>query len=248
MSTAWLILLSVYALYAIFLVFYILNLFKRMSFLNDDKIKFNDDLPGFTRKDFSKWSRFHFYVGALILLPIRSLMIFPTILFTYIILKVLSLLFCTFNYKGKLNPCFKFLCTLVVTCACRFILFASGFYWISYNRKTPQAINSLYFENLGEVKHANIICNHTSWIDIFFFLSQPKSVGFISNKQVKDYFLIGTIAQIIQCVFVDRKNSESRKKCFVDLKNRTKNIKSSPKGSVFFKQYEFYLINKFIMY
>ena len=231
MIQAWIIFLSVYAVYALFLICYIRKLFKKMSFLNDDKVKYNDDLPGFTRKDYSKWSKIHFYIGALFLLPIRCIIVFPSIVLGYVILKILSIIFCTFKYNGRMNRCFKMSSSFVVTCLCRFFMFVCGFYWITFNKKKPQLENTLYFENLGEVKYANIICNHTSWADIFFFLAQPRSVGFISNKDLKSYCFVGPIAQIIQCVFVDRKNKESRKKCFEDLEERTKNIKKNPQGN-----------------
>lgn len=107
----------------------------------------------------------------------------------------------------------------------------NGLFWIKYKCITPKPYNLTYFEDKGEVPYANIICNHTTWEDIFFFLTIPKTVGFISNKGVIKYPIIGMVAKMIQCIFVDRSNPESKAKCFDDMKKRAENIKKDPKGN-----------------
>ena len=235
MSLPLIICLSIYGLYAILMLIFVTRFIKRMSFLKNEKIISHSEMRGFTRADYSKWSCFHFYIGSLILLPLRACIMFPLIFLTYIILKIFSFLFCTYRYETKLNKCFKFICNALITIICRINLFVMGFYWLSREIKKPKLSNLEYFDDVGEVNYANIVSNHTSWIDIFFFLAQPKSIGFISNMKVKNYFFIGFISQLIQCVFVDRQNKESRSKCFTDLMERANKIKKNPQCKIYIK-------------
>ena len=146
-------------------------------------------------------------------------------------------MFCTFDFSKGINPCHKFLSNILIVIACRLLLFFGGILWISYKKQKPRDYNLEYFNNVGEVPHAVYVSNHVTWSDIVFFLAHPKSFGFISNSSVKDFCFVGKIAQLIQCIFVDRRSQDSKKKCFDDIKQRTENIKKNPKG-------EFYYLKK----
>jgi 1-acyl-sn-glycerol-3-phosphate acyltransferase len=87
---------------------------------------------------------------------------------------------------------------------------------------------------MPESKHAIIISNHMSFMDIFYFLSQSRPVCFVSNHLVIKYPLVGKIAQIIQCVFVNRKEKESKIKCLNDLKERAENLRQLPDSNLFY--------------
>lgn len=50
---------------------------------------------------------------------------------------------------------------------------------------------------------STIISNHTSWLDIIFFLSQELP-SFVSNAGVKKIPMVSKIAILIQCIFVNR--------------------------------------------
>lgn len=54
------------------------------------------------------------------------------------------------------------------------------------------------------------IANHRSYIDIPLLLSLVRTT-FLAKKEVRDYPAVGTGAEIIQCVFVDRKDKASRR-------------------------------------
>ena len=151
-----------------------------------------------------------------------------------LLLFIFSFCCCTFSYSGKINTGFKNMGNILIIFFVRLMMLINGLFWINYKYITPKPYNLEYFETLGELPYASIITNHTTWQDIFFFLAMPKAVGFISNKGVIKYPIVGIIAQMIQCIFVDRSSPESKAKCFDDLKQRAKNIKKDKKGKTLF--------------
>lgn len=228
---AWLaIFLVLYILYAIFMICYISRMFKRLSYLAKPEVRQSEEFPGFTRDDYKDWSRLHFTVGAIFLLPVRALITFPLFAIGLLFLFFSSFVCCTFSYS-KINLGFKRLSNFIIISFTRVLMLINGLYCIDYKYVTPKPHNVSYFDNVGEVPYASIICNHTTWKDIFFFLSQPKSVGFISNKSVKKYPIVGSVAKMLQCIFVDRKNPDSTTKCLNDLKHRIRQIKEKPKSN-----------------
>ena len=112
----------------------------------------------------------------------------------------------------------------------RIILFLWGYFYIQYKKQEIDISLYPYFELIDDVKEATVICNHTAFVDIMFFLAQSRPVCFISNEAVKNYPFVGIIAKTIQCVFVNRISKESRAKCFEDLKERVKNAQENPKS------------------
>lgn len=221
------IFLFIYGLYIVFISCYMSRLFKRLSYLSKPEVTNSEEFPGFTRDDYKNWSRFHFTIGAIFLVPIRTLITFPLIFIGTVSLFISSFLCCNFSFS-KINLGFKWLSNWILIIIVRSLMFVNGIYKINHKFVTPKAHNMTYFEDVGEVPYASIICNHTSFVDIYFFLSQPKSVGFISNAGVKKYPFVGQIAQMLQCIFVDRKNPNSTTKCLNDLKERAQKIKNSP--------------------
>jgi hypothetical protein len=226
------IFLAIYVIYAIFIACYMNRLFKRFSYLSKPEIRQSEEFPGFTRDDYKDWSKFHFTVGAIFLFPFRMLLTFFLMGFGLCILFICSFFCCTFSYSKKISKGFKVLSNTIIVIFVRVFMLINGLFWIEYTYVDPKPYNIEYFEHLGEVANASIICNHTTWEDIFFFLAQPKSVGFISNSSVKKIPVVGQVAQIIQCIFVDRKDPESKKKCLEDLRTRAKNIKSDIKSII----------------
>jgi lyso-ornithine lipid O-acyltransferase len=57
----------------------------------------------------------------------------------------------------------------------------------------------------GESKHALLISNHLSWLDIVV-LGSIKPLRFVSKKEVESWFLFGFLAKLQQTIFVDRDN------------------------------------------
>jgi lysophosphatidylcholine acyltransferase/lyso-PAF acetyltransferase len=170
------------------------------------------------------------FIVAMTLLPLRLILAGIWILLLVVFLKLFSLLFCVFDFKKKQNCLFRFLSIGLLTMACRAGLLALGFHWLSYKKRTPNKSNTEYFTNNGNVKNSVIICNHTSYLDILFFLAHPTPVGFISNHNVKKYPIWGYCAQLIQCLFVNRRDKDSRKQCLEDLKKRCDDILYYPRS------------------
>ena len=232
-STGLIIGISVYFIYSLIMLISVMRIYSKLSFMSKIEITHSTEFPGFTRNDYSKWSKCQLYLGAFFLLPIRLVSVILLLIIIYILQIILSILFCNFTFKNGINRCHKFLANFFTAFACRCILFLAGFYWISYKTQKPREYNTEYFENLGEVPYTTYISNHISWIDIVFYLAHPKSFGFISNHKVKDFCFVGAIATIIQCIFVDRSSKQSKQQCFVDLKERIENIKQNPTGKFF---------------
>ena len=194
------------------------SLFKKYSFLKKPETINNKDYPAFTRNDYSKWDRTTFFLCGVFLLPIRVFVCLFCIVFATMILKFLVFIFQIKDFSKPQPPLFIKLCKITLSKLSRLILITWGYYWISYKKKKLNPENYPYFEIIEDTKNATIVCNHTAFIDIFFFLSQNRPVSFISKASVKNYPFIGIIANTIQCVYVDRIKKESRGKCLDDLK------------------------------
>jgi hypothetical protein len=243
MAVGFVIFVLIYVIYAILISIYMNRLFKRLSFLNNPEVTSSEDFPGFTRQDYKNWSKLHFTLGAIFLFPIRMLLTFSLMGIGLMVLYLVSLLCCTFSYSKKQSIGFIRISNFIIIVFCRLLMFINGLFCIDYKTVTPKPYNIGYFDDVGEVRHANIIVNHTTWEDIFFFLAQPKNVGFISHSGVKKYPIVGQVAHIIQSIFVDRTDPDSKKKCFEDMKKRAENIKTDPKRK-FFILLIFYLMKK----
>ena len=73
--------------------------------------------------------------------------------------------------------------------------------------------------DFNDKKYSLIICNHFGFYDVLInmFLHNP---GFIAKENVKDYFLIGGISKLINCLFVNREKESSRNEIFDKLYER----------------------------
>lgn len=56
-----------------------------------------------------------------------------------------------------------------------------------------------------------IVSNHVSILDISFFMRYV-SCGFVAQKEIRENFILGTVADIIGCIYVDRSCMETRSK------------------------------------
>jgi hypothetical protein len=96
-------------------------------------------------------------------------------------------------------------------------IFGLSLFIIGFRAKRVQRrYDEIYKKYLGsdyqssfDDNYSIIISNHFSWIEILYYL-QIYSPGFISKESVKNFPLIGTIASTIDCLFIDRTNSENR--------------------------------------
>ena len=216
-------------MWLLFLVLFINYIFEKYHFLKQTKRMSSFNLPAFSREDYPKWSKCSFILTGFLLAPIRIAGILKCILLIFIQLKILSWIFCVNDFSKAQSPMFLKLGKLTLRFYCRLILFLFGYWWIPSSKLEPCEENFEGLECLPESSKAVIVCNHVSFIDIFYLLSQDRPVCFVSNALVKDFPLVGMISRIMQCVFVERKSKESRAKCFSDMKSRIKNIAKQPK-------------------
>jgi 1-acyl-sn-glycerol-3-phosphate acyltransferase len=164
----------------------------------------------------------------LVLLPIRFVFALSSIVLAATILKVLSIFFKIKNFQDPQPEMFIRISKYTLRILGRVILFCWGYYRISHKVKKLDPSQLSYFNVIEDAKHATIVCNHTAFIDIFLFFCQERPVSFISNQAVQNYPLVGIIAKVIQCVFVNRINKESRSKCLEDLRKRAENVRRNP--------------------
>jgi 1-acyl-sn-glycerol-3-phosphate acyltransferase len=203
--------------------------------LKNTETQQNKQYAPFTRSDFAKWDKTTFLFCGLILLPIRIIVAFSSIVLAATILKINAVIFKIKDYQKPQPAVFIKICKITLRILGRLILFCWGYFRITHKTKKVNPSNASYFKIIEDVKHATIVCNHTAFIDIFLFFCQERPVSFISNQAVQDYPLVGIIAKTIQCVFVNRINKESRAKCLDDLKERAANIRKDPNSNLNFK-------------
>lgn len=64
-----------------------------------------------------------------------------------------------------------------------------------------------------------IVSNHVSILDISFFMRYV-SCGFVAQKEIRENFILGTVADIIGCIYVDRSCMETRSKAKYFIRER----------------------------
>ena len=215
-------------LWFLFLYFQINYLFDKYHFLKHTKKMASHNLPAFSRHDYAFWNKCSMICTGFFLAPIRIMIILNSILLIFIQLKILTYVYWVEDFSEAQSPGFVKLSKLTLRFYCRIILFMFGYWRLPKEKVKASKLNYPGLKLLPEKKKAMIVSNHVTFIDIFYFLSQEKQGCFISNALVKDYPLVGMIAQIIQCVFVERTSKESRAKCFDDLRKRVRVIDKRP--------------------
>ena len=222
--------LCMFALYMLWLRFFINSLFEKYAYFQKPECTDNPKYPAFTRSDYLLWSRCKLYLGGIFLLPIRCFFITGLILMGFLELLLISVIFRVKDFTQPQSSAFLRISKFFLRLNCRLILFFFGFYYIP-TRTIPSA-GSEYLRAGPDAPNAIIVSNHISFIDVFFFLSQARPVCFVSNQLVKGYPLVGLIAQIIQCVFVNRKVKESKINCLADIQRRSEHLAQNPKSRI----------------
>ena len=185
--------------------------------------------PMFRRTDVKKWRRWHFYPGAMTLLPIRAILLIVDMLLMVIILKFLTL--CHNFKKGPLkNGCLKSTVAGIVK--------INAYIWVAIcgHITSREKVDFDYSEYLGEdykmeykkgKKIPTMISNHVSWIDSQI-LFKYYSLAFIIAKIYKKIPVFSSLAQTIDSVFIDRGGSvEARQKIIDDIKERQEKIETT---------------------
>lgn len=90
-----------------------------------------------------------------------------------------------------------------------------------------EKVEKVYKKYLGEdydfsdEKYSLLISNHTGFFEIVTMMALF-SAGFISKKEIADYYWVGPIATAMHCLYVDRESEEARKLIFQQLAERQK--------------------------
>lgn len=227
------VLLSLYGAYALWALVYVCYLYKKLSFLSHSQITSNPKYPALNRTDYQHWNRFHFFLGAAIVFPIRIIMLMVVVIPVVLILRLCGCFCCVdISGKGPRKGCMLWFFTKLIQCAARMCLFIMGFYWITTKKIKPQLENVEGLDDWGNWPQAVMIGNHVTYTDGFFHVyNGPNS--FIAGHQLKEFPMFGFICKVIQFIFVDTRSKESRAKTFTMLEERIDNIGKNPKGGSF---------------
>ena len=139
------------------------------------------------RYDIHKWSRPGLYIGAIFLFP-RILLFLLCIAMHYLMSKLAML-----GYKEQEAPLPRARRAILLNSSrfwARVLLFSVGFWKI----RTEGAPGACHI----------IAANHTSWVDIMYFLTAPELPSFVSKASVKHFYCVGLIATAMQCIFIER--------------------------------------------
>ena len=230
-NTLW-VCLSIYLAYLVIMLLVINYMYKKFAFLNNPKIRNNPDLPAFERKDYKDWNRFHMFIGAALLFPIRVVTLIGISVLLYIFFLIITLCFCTCDPLKIKSSVYMNLIHFLKRFLARMNLFIFGYYWINYKEIEPAPKDTLYFNNYGENKYSTVIMNHVHFVDGFFLSLLKNPVCFIANSKVKSMPVVGFLIKCCQSIFVDRSSKESKARALVMLKERVPKIKNNP-GSKF---------------
>ena len=224
----WTIFWVIHIPWAIFVYYLNEKLFKRYSFFAKKEVMESKEYPAFGRSDYPRWSRLHFFLcGTFLGIP-RTILGVGSLFWVMVILKVFGKIYGFKDDTKPLHPTLKKICTFVVSVGSRVILFASGVWWIKKKKVRISEDKHAYFDKSEDSLDAIVIANHVNYFDIFGVLVNPGGTCFIANAVAKHYPLAGEISRMMQCIFLDRNHSDSRKKCFDDMKKRCENIKKYP--------------------
>lgn len=224
------VLLSLYGLYLLWALIYVCYIYKKLAFLKSPEITSNSKYPGFNRIDYQYWNRFHFFIGTAILLPIRISLLIALVLPIFLVIRLSSLICCVdTSGRGPRKGCIIAFITKFIQWASRLCLFIMGFYWITFKKKKPNPENLEGLDDYGNWPQAILIGNHVTYTEAFYHIFRGPN-SFIAGQEAKNFPMFGFIIRVIQFIFVNTKDKESRSKTFELMEERIDNIGKNPSG------------------
>lgn len=167
----------------------------------------------YRRKDTNQWSRLHLYLfGVPLLLPRFLLILFCV--FIHGVTATVLLCGQNLNPDTPLPPTRQKLLKYSSFFWTRVLMLSAGFWRVQE-------------QGTADPRATTLVCNHTSYFDILYFLTASEFPSFLANEGVKRMPLIGKIAQAMQCVFVDRSNTSDRNIASTLVQNRQLDINSA---------------------
>ena len=218
---------AIWLLWALFITIFILRWIRKLSYLAKDCIRFNKQYEAFTRNDYNNWSPFCMVLSGIFIFPVKVVLIVFFCVTALVLVKFFKFLFCVRSYDDE-RPVFRFFCTFVCKTCTRIICLLCGII-TTYKKVTLNPSKYPKIKINTEIQTSPImISNHTSWTDIFFYMSRL-SPGFVSKAAVKKVPLVSTLAQFLQSIFVERENSSNREAALEKIEERVDAILSGRK-------------------
>lgn len=166
----------------------------------------------FRRKDTHLWRRWRLYlVGVPLMLP-RFLLIVLCVVIHGIVCRLVTL-GADLRDGVALSSRRRTIIQYSSVFWSRLLLFSAGFWYIrEQGESDPRA--------------CVVVCNHSSWVDIIYFLTAREFPSFLANAGAKKMPFVGSVAQAMQCVFVDRGDKANRSTALTLVEDRQRAIYS----------------------
>ncbi|OII71324.1 uncharacterized protein cubi_01799 [Cryptosporidium ubiquitum] len=170
------------------------------------------------RLDYENISLFYSVLGSILYCPFRILVLCLTASIVIPVLLVLKLIGSIFPLiNGTLF--YNYIHILIVKFAGAFTLRLLGVvevdhYLLEKNNEVCGQVsyNCIKSDNIPEMNDVvTIVSNHVSILDISFFMRYV-SCGFVAQKEIRENYILGTFADVIGCIYVDRSCTETRSK------------------------------------
>lgn len=190
-----------------------------MSYLNDQDFDFLKKYRFSERSDYNNWSKIEMILCGIFLF-IPRLILIVIILIIMIILQYILLLFYCFKIDHSCHN-FKIISNKIINYGSRIILFCFGYYWIK-----RQFIATKKGSNYGDLMNVKvIIANHIAFTDIFALTLLNPIPSLLAKSAIRNIPIIGKLADILNCIYVDRSKKDARSDVINILKNRIKHMK-----------------------
>lgn len=216
------------AIWAVTAIYLTRKWLRHMSYLNNESIRFSRDFHAFSRNDYPFWPKTSMYLSAIFLAPWRLLIILLVLVIADLCIRILQKLFRLKSLSDS-HPQFRKLGSQVIKKGCWVIGKCVGMTH-TYKLIRAEASNHPQVRLRPEGKTAPIaICNHSSWTDFVFLLSQ-RDLGFVAKDGLQNVPLVGTFGRFMQSIFVRRESKSDRNAALQGIFDRLEALK---KGGIF---------------
>eukprot|EP00357_Protocruzia_adherens_P033970 CAMPEP_0114987702 /NCGR_PEP_ID=MMETSP0216-20121206/9164_1 /TAXON_ID=223996 /ORGANISM="Protocruzia adherens, Strain Boccale" /LENGTH=325 /DNA_ID=CAMNT_0002350349 /DNA_START=140 /DNA_END=1117 /DNA_ORIENTATION=- len=155
----------------------------------------------FIREDITKWSKCKFFVGGLIFMPARLILVVTSILTYYLIIRIMLIGSDRFKPYGPIRRTLLKMMNMLIG---RILLLYVGIFWIKIKdfRLTDAKTKKKEFAPV-------LLSNHLSIVDILVLMAM-EGPSFVSKEELYHVPVVGASAAAMQSVFVKRSDAESR--------------------------------------
>jgi 1-acyl-sn-glycerol-3-phosphate acyltransferase len=218
-SKAFLIFYLLWAITSFFLIKKIMKQTEKYRIIKGEDKEIDEKYKEFRRLDGKCWNEIHLLIGALLFGWIKLLGCIFTIVFCYITLKIITR---GLNIEDYTDKTLRRKVELIIQISAKLVRLSFGIF-VEEERVEYDYIKFLGPDYKKNEKPAAYISNHTSWLDIVLLLDKTGS-GFISSIHVKSFPMIGYIATILGCIFVDRDDKKNRENSLNMVNSKLLNI------------------------